>query len=121
MTAKKRNKIIEITIYSVFGALALWGLVYIVLGLLASNLPIPDSQNALKSADNTIRSNFGLGFFGWGLILFGVFASLTAFSLIYFAKDVDKDYEKSQRRAARLKRNTPTENKVEEIVDVKVE
>ena len=38
-----------------------------------------------------------------------------------FAKDVDKDYEKSQRRAARLKRNTPTENKVEEIVDVKVE
>ena len=121
MTQKKKNKIIEICIYSLFGALAVWGLVYIILGLLASNLPIPDSQNALRSGDNVIRSHFGLGFFGWGLILFGVFGSLTAFSLIYFAKDVDKDYEKSQRRAARLKRNTPTENKVEEIVDVKDE
>lgn len=121
MAKKKKIKLFELVIYITFGALAVWGLVYIILGLLASNLPIPDSQNALKSGDNVIRATFGLGFFGWGLILFGIFASLTALSLIYFAKDVDKDYEKSQRRAARLKRNTPTENKVEEIVDVKVE
>ena len=121
MTTKKKNKIIEISIYSLFGALAVWGLVYIVLGLLASNLPIPDSQNPLRSGDAVIRSHFGLGFFGWGLILFGVFGVCTALALMYFAKDVDKNYEKSQRRAARLKRNIPSEEKVEEVVDVKVE
>ena len=107
MTKAKKNRIIELVIYGVFGGLAIWGLVYIILGLLAANLPIPDSDNALRSGDAFIKSNFGLGFFGWGLILFGVFASLTAFTFIYFAKDVDKDYEKNQRRAARLKRNTP--------------
>ena len=121
MTKAKKNKIIEIIIYCVFGGLAIWGLVYIVLGLLAANLPIPDSSNALRSGDAYIKSLFGLGFFGWGLILFGVFAALTAFSFIYFAKDVDKDYEKNQRRAARLKRNVVTDTKPEEtVVDVEV-
>ena len=76
MTAKKKNQIIEICVYSLFGALALWGLTYIVLGLLASNLPIPDSQNALRSGDSVIRSHFGLGFFGWGLIIFAIGAVL---------------------------------------------
>ena len=120
MTKAKKNKIIEIVVYSLFGSLAVWGLVYIVLGLLAANLPIPDAENALRSGDAVIKSHFGLGFFGWGLILFGVFASATAFSLVYFAKDVDKDYEKSQRRAARLRRNVVEEAK-EEVVDAKVE
>ena len=107
MAAKKKYKLLELIIYITFGAIALWGLVYIVLGLLASNLPIKESANPLKYGDDVIRSHFGLGFFGWGLILFGVFALLTALAFIYFAKDVDKDYEKNQRRAARLKRNTP--------------
>ena len=121
MTKQKRNKIIELVIYSTCGALALWGLVYIVLGLFASYLPIPDSSNALKGADDVIRSHFGLGFFGWGMILFGVFAVVGAFFLVYFAKDVDKDYEKSQRRAARLRRNVAPEQKKEEVIDAKVE
>ena len=122
MAKKKKIKLLELVIYITFGALALWGLVYIVLGLFANNLPIPDSSNALKSADKVIAKNFGLGFFGWGLILFGVFATLEAIALIVYAKDVDKDYEKSQRRAARLKRNpTSTETKAEEVIDAKVE
>ena len=120
MTKAKKNKIVEFTLYGVFGGLALWGLVYIILGLLAANLPIPDADNALRSGDAVIKSNFGLGFFGWGLILFGVFASACAFTLVYFAKDVDKDYEKNQRRAARLRRNVVEETK-EEVVDAKVE
>ena len=119
--SKKQRKIIEIVIYSVFGALAVWGFVYIVLGILASNLPIPDATNPLKSGDDVIRSTFGLGFFGWGLILFGVFGALTAAAFAYFAKDIDKDYEKSQRRAARLRRNNVTEKPAEEVVDAKVE
>ena len=121
MAAKKYSKIIEIVVYVTFGLLALWGFVYIVLGLLANNLPIKVSENALKTGDEVIRSNFGLGFFGWGLILFGVFGASLAAAFAYFAKDVDKDYEKSQRRAARLSRNRVNEPKPEEVVDVKVE
>ena len=119
MAQKKKIKLAEYIVYGTFGALALWGLVYIVLGLLANNLPIPVSQNSLKTGDDVIKSNFGLGFFGWGLILFGVFGVACALALVYFAKDVDKDFERKQRREARLKRNV--EQPKEEVVDVKVE
>ncbi len=122
MAAKKRKlKLVELIIYITCGALALWGFTYIVLGLLANNLPLPEANNPLKSADNVIKSLFGLGFFGWGLILFGVFATAAALFLIYFAKDVDKDYEKRQRRAARLQRNNINDVKEPEVIDAKVE
>lgn len=117
MAKKGKLKIQEYIIYIGCGLFVLWGLVYIILGLLASNLPLPDSSNPLKGADDVIRNSFGLGFFGWGLILFGVFALVGAISLMVFAKDVDKNYEKNQRRAARLKRNTVEE----EVVEAKVE
>ena len=120
MKNKKTKKIVELVTYCTFGALAVWGFVYIVLGLLADNLPLPVASNPLKSADEVIRSNFGLGFFGWGLILFGVFGVVLALAFVYFAKDIDKDYERNQRRAARLKRNVVSDTK-EEVVDVKVE
>ena len=117
MANKRKLKVKEYVIYIGCGLFALWGLTYIVLGLLANYLPLPDSSNPLKGADTVIKNNFGLGFFGWGLILFGVFAAIGAIALMVFAKDVDKDYEKSQRRAARLKRNVAEE----EVVDAKVE
>ncbi len=121
MAAKKRKlKVLEIIIYSTCAAFALWGLTYIVLGLLANNLPIPEANNPLKSADKVIANLFGLGFFGWGMILFGSFAAIAAITLLVYAKDVDKDYEKNQRRAARLKRNV-VEEKAPEVIDAKVE
>ena len=120
MTKQKKNQIIEIVLYALFGALAIWGLVYIILGLLANNLPVPEAKNALKDGNAVIEANFGLGFFGWGLILFGVFAVAVAITFTYFARDVDKSYEKNQRRAARLKRNKVEDNK-EEVIDAKVE
>ena len=116
MAAKRKLKLVEIIIYATCGAFALWGLVYMVLGILANNLPIPVNSNPLKSADTVIKSYFGLGFFGWGLILFGVFAVCGAIALAYYAKDVDKEYEKSQRRAARLNRHEETPN----VVDAEV-
>jgi len=116
MAQKKKYKLAEIIIYFTFAALALWGLVYIVLGILASNLPIPDASNPLRDGDSVIRSHFGIGFFGWGLILFGVFGVALALAFVYFAKDIDKEYEKSQRRAARLNR----EPKTKEVIDAKV-
>lgn len=116
MSEKKHLKIsiIELSCYVVFGGLALWGLVYTVLGLFAAYLPIPDTSNPIKQADNTIRQLFGLGFFGWGLILFGVFMCAIVVTLMIFAKGTDRDYEKNQRRAARLQRNKVVDATVEE-------
>lgn len=107
MSTQKKLRVgkVELVFYIVFGLLALWGLVYIILGLFANFLPIAPDQNALKQASNSIKAMFGLDFFGWGLILFGVFGFATAMVAIISATTVDRDYEKAQRRAARLQRN----------------
>ena len=106
MSSKKKLKISvkELVLYCICGAFALWGLIYIILGLFARFLPLT-SEAPLVVADNTIRNLFGLGYLGWGLILFCSFAVIAAIVMTVFAKDVDKEYEKNQRRAARLNRN----------------
>lgn len=114
----KKFSIKEFVFYCLFGGLALWGLTYMILGTLAKFLPIPESQNMLKLADDTIASLFGLGYLGWGLILFGVFGVALAITMIVFAKDVDKNFEKNQRRAARLQRNKVDTQP--EVVDAEV-
>ena len=118
--AKKKKKISvkELVLYIITGTFAAWGLVYIVLGLLANLLPIKDANNPLKNGSDVVKQYFGLGFLGWGLILFGVFALIGVIVMVTFARDVDKDYEKEQRRAARLQRNKTTD--APEVVDAEV-
>ena len=119
MSSKKlKISVKELVLYCICGAFVLWGLTYVVLGLLAENLPIPDSKNALYSANLVIKNTFGLGFLGWGLILTGVFAVAGAIVMLTFAKGVDKEYEKKQRRAARLSRSE--EPVSPEVVDAEV-
>lgn len=96
----------EIVWYSICAAFALWGLTYTILGLLAKNLPIPTDKNYLAQASNAIASVFGLGFFGWGLIILGASALAATIALLANAKKTDRDFEKAQRRAARLNRTT---------------
>lgn len=100
---KKVNgkKIFEIVWYSVCGAVALWGLTYITLGIVAGELGIHSSENVLLQASKTIESTFGLGFFYWGMIILGIASICAVVVLMIFAKRVDRDFEKTQRRAAR--------------------
>ena len=98
---KRKISIAELVLYII----AVWGLTYIILGLLARFLPLPESTNPLKLADDTIRKLFGLGYLGWGLILFGVFAVAGVIIMLVFAKDVDRNFEQNKRREARLQRN----------------
>jgi hypothetical protein len=101
--AKKLDskKVFEIVWYSLCGAVALWGLTYIVLGLVAGELMIHSSKNVLLQASNAIKEVFGLGFFYWGLIILTVATVAAVIVLLVFAKRVDRDFEKTQRRAAR--------------------
>lgn len=90
--------------YPITGAFGAWGLTYVILGCLAKYLPIPESKNALAKADSAIASVFGLGFFGWGLIILGISVLATVICLLAVAKHADREFEKAQRRAARLNR-----------------
>ena len=116
MPKKKELTLFEKICYPVCGALILWGLTYTVLGLIADNLQVTSSQNYLKQASDAIAKIFGLGFFGWGLIIFSIGAVLMTIILLVYARNTDRDYERAQRRAARLARNRVTENETQQVV-----
>ena len=92
----------ELIWYSLMGGLGLWGLTYIVLGLVAKYAPVRDADNELLKASNAIEKAFGLGFFYWGLIILAIAAVAAVLVLILFSNKVDRDYEKNARRAQRL-------------------
>lgn len=99
-TKKLPLSIFEIVWYSLMAGLGLWGLTYIVLGLVASYAPIPDADNKLVDGNNAIVKAFGLGFFGWGLIILAIAAVGAVIALLLTSRKADREYEKSQRRAA---------------------
>ncbi|MGM9874145.1 MAG: hypothetical protein ACI31G_04475 [Bacilli bacterium] len=99
---KKQTKIFEIVFYSIQGAVMLWGLTYVVLGLLGMYLPIPTSQNALNDFSSFMQKTFGLPTLYWGLIIFAVGALIMVIALLKIAKGKDKEFEQHQRRQARL-------------------
>ncbi len=94
--------IFEIVFYVVMGAIALWGLVYIVLGLISMYWPGVSSSNPLLGFSNTIKRLFGLHPLWWGVLLFSFGAICIAVALICVNRTVDKEKEKEDRRAARL-------------------
>ena len=116
---KLKISIKELIFYIISGALGLWGLTYVVLGLVANNLKMPLDKNPLKAADNAIANAFGLGFLPWGLIIFSIGALIAFIVLMVFSKTADRDYEKQARRAARVNRNTF--KKEPEVVEAPVE
>ncbi len=99
-TKKLPLSIFEIVWYSLMAGLGLWGLTYIVLGLVAAYAPIPDADNKLVDGNNAIVKAFGLGFFGWGLIILAIAAVGAVIALLLTSRKADREYEKSQRRAA---------------------
>lgn len=113
--AKKLNlkiSVFELVSYIVLGALAVWGIVYIVLGLVCATSLRYDSGLLIK--DNQMKAN-GIGFLTQGVIILGVSVVAAVIVLLSCAKKSDKTFEKEQRRAARL---NYTQNKV---LDAKVE
>lgn len=109
---KKQSLAFEIVWYSLCGAIALWGLTYIVLGLLAKYLPLLSEQNPLVSFDTTIKNLFGLDSLSWGLILLAIGSLLAIIVLLSFAKTADRSYDKSLRRKARLSHLDETREEV---------
>lgn len=124
----------ELVWYIVCGLVGLWGLTYIVLGLIAENLPITSEDNDFVAANAKFADTFGLDWLGWGLIILAIAAIAAAAVLLVLSNKSDRDYEKNTRRAARLaqleaeeakeeqqeQQEAPVQEKEPEVVDAEV-
>ena len=129
-SSKKQNKKklalhpFELVWYTLTGLVGIWGLTYIVLGLVAENLPTTSEDKGLVKVNGQFAKTFGLDFLGWGLIILAVAAVAAVIVLLVFSNKVDRDYEKNVRRAQRLAQLEAEEAKEEQeqqIVDAEVE
>ena len=104
--AKQKKKFplhpFELVWYILCGLVGIWGLTYIVLGLVEQNLPISTENSELTKANLKIIDKFKLGFLPWGLIILAIAAVAIVVVLLIFSAKVDRDYEKNVRRAQRL-------------------
>lgn len=100
----KANKlsVFEIVWYSICSAVILWGVTYIVLGLVASYAPVSPHDNLLMKASNDLAKSFGMGFFGWGIAILLIGVGAATVVLLAYANKVGKSADKAARRAARL-------------------
>lgn len=90
--------IFELVWYILCAAVAVWGLTYSVLGLLAKYAEI----SVLKTFDTNFERLFGLNLYFWGLIIMAIAAFASVVVLLSFAKKFDRAVEREQRRSARL-------------------
>ena len=98
----KKNKlpvtIFEIIWYSICLLVVLWGLSYVVLGIVTKY----GEMQALKDFDEKFAKTFGLGLYFWGLIIIAIAAVAAVVVLLFNAKVFDRASEREQRRSARL-------------------
>ena len=104
MKKKLPLSIFEIVAYSILALLGIWGLVYAILGFAVE---FSSYKSALYIADQDLKSGSGLGFLYQGLIIMGVALVIAVSILLANAKKSDRDFEKAQRRAARLAKSEP--------------
>ena len=100
MKKKLPLSIFEIVAYSVLALLGVWGLVYIALGVSCEFI-------SYKSDLYVTNQSWNPGFMIQGFIIAGVALVAAVIVLLINAKNSDRDYEKAQRRAARLAKDNP--------------
>ena len=112
----------ELIWYIVCGLVGLWGLTYIVLGIIADNLPVASEDGDFVAANIKFAKTFGLDWLGWGLIILAIASVAAVIVLLIMSNKTDRDYEKNTRRAARLAQLEAEMGKEEqeEIVEAEV-
>ena len=124
MASKKKLpvSIFELVWYPICALVIIWGLTYVVLGLVTKY----NNINALTEFNANFTKQFGLGLYFWGLliIVIGVVAGVAV--MLIFAKTFDRATEREQRRSARLNALKKDDEKVvaeqpAEVVEPKAE
>ncbi len=122
----KKNKlpvsIFELVWYPICALVILWGLTYVILGLVTKY----NNISALTEFNTNFTKQFGLNLYFWGLIIvvIGVVAGVVV--MLIFAKTFDRATEREQRRSARLNALKKDDEKVvaeqpAEVVEPKAE
>ena len=98
--AKKKLpvSIFELVWYPICIAVMLWGLTYVVLGLVNQF----NDFSSLKDFCADFKGNFKLDIYFWGLIIFAIGVVAGVVVALFFAKTFDKAADREQRRSARL-------------------
>lgn len=113
MKKKLPLTLFEIIAYSVLGLLGIWGLVYIALGV---SCEFVRYDSDLAVANSSLKSSTaGMGFLAQGFLIAGIALVVAVVILLIHAKNSDRDYEKQQRRAARLAKGNS------QVIDVEAE
>ena len=90
--------IFEIIWYSICALVILWGITYVVLGLVTKYNDI----DALTKFDTNFKKTFGLSLYFWGLIIVAIAVVSAVVVMLFYAKVFDKATEREARRSARL-------------------
>ena len=113
MKKKLPVTIVELVIYILSGLMGLWGLTYLALGMACSFI---SHESDLYKADLHLKATTGqMGFLWQGLLVLGIAVLVGVVTLLITAKKSDREFEKSQRRAARLKKNNVVDAEVSEV------
>ena len=107
----------EIVFYAIVAAIGAVGLLFVVFGIVGSHFPGINEDNWIAASEKAWLTNWsGIGYRWWGLILVGVAAFIACVSLTVFAREGDRDSERSARRAQRL--GVSNESQVTEAEEV---
>lgn len=100
--------IFELVWYPICALVIIWGLTYVVLGLVTKY----NNINALKEFDANFTTQFGLNLYFWGLIIIAIGVLAGVAVMLIFAKTFDRATEREQRRSARLNALKKDDDKV---------
>ena len=100
--------IVELVWYPICALVILWGLTYVVLGLVTKY----NNITALTEFNTNFKKLFGLNLYFWGLIITAIGAVAGVVVMLFYAKTFDRASEREQRRSARLNALKKDEEKV---------
>ena len=110
--AKKKLPVslFELIWYPICAAVIIWGLVYVVLGLVNQF----NDFSSLQAFANDFKANFKLDVYFWGLIIIAIGVVAAVVVMLFFAKTYDRAADREQRRSARLNALKKEEKVVDE-------
>lgn len=108
--AKKKLPVslFELVWYPICVAVILWGLTYVVLGLVNQF----NDFTSLNSFCTSFKNTFKLDIYFWGLIIIAIGVVAGVVVCLAYAKTFDKAADREQRRSARLNALKKEDNKV---------
>ena len=98
--AKKKLPVslFELVWYPICAAVVIWGLTYVVLGLVNQF----NDFTSLNDFCKDFLKNFKLDIYYWGLIIIAIGVIAGVVVCLFFAKTYDRAADREQRRSARL-------------------